>query len=361
LRVPSEKPEVAGLKAAAAPAWLKLAPDIHVVRETDGWALISERGALRIEGDTDLVGAILSPLAKGAWLPELMALSSPPILGRILLELFERQWLMGEQDGDVDARFRQVTGWLGSLTPAPVSALGAMDRATVLIIGLGGLGCEIAQHLAGSGVGGFVLVDGDSVDLSNLNRQYMYDHASVGRPKVHVAAESITARSPLARVRPLPIFLRSAEDLARLDCHQFQLVLNCADQPRGIDGLVAAYCERRGVPFVTAGVGLHRGYWGPFLTARHMRALEACEARLRASLGSTVAAWDRARVCTSSHGPYNSIVAAHVATDAIFFLSGVAEPKSLRKRLFVDFDTLKVAVICAEVSASLRLEGTQDD
>jgi len=68
--------------------------------------------------------------------------------------------------------------------------------ATVLIVGLGGLGSPVALYLAAAGVGHLVLADHDTVDLSNLQRQIVHHHKSVGAPKVESAAAAIRALNP---------------------------------------------------------------------------------------------------------------------------------------------------------------------
>ena len=69
-------------------------------------------------------------------------------------------------------------------------------RSRVLIVGLGGLGSPVATYLAASGVGHLVLVDYDTVDLSNLQRQPIHTTGSVGRDKVSSAADTIKAINP---------------------------------------------------------------------------------------------------------------------------------------------------------------------
>lgn len=61
----------------------------------------------------------------------------------------------------------------------------------VLIIGMGGLGCPLALYLAGLGVGKIGIVDNDKIELSNLNRQIIYDYNDIGKYKVDVAKKRI--------------------------------------------------------------------------------------------------------------------------------------------------------------------------
>ena len=77
-------------------------------------------------------------------------------------------------------------------------------RSKVLLIGAGGLGSPTALYLAAAGVGTLGLMDGDVVDVSNLQRQILHTTASVGRPKVESGMEAIRALNPDVNVIPLP-------------------------------------------------------------------------------------------------------------------------------------------------------------
>ncbi|MGH7397441.1 MAG: ThiF family adenylyltransferase, partial [Candidatus Rokuibacteriota bacterium] len=77
-------------------------------------------------------------------------------------------------------------------------------RSKVLLIGAGGLGSPTALYLAAAGVGTLGLMDGDVVDVSNLQRQILHTTANVGRPKVDSGTEMIRALNPDVNVVPLP-------------------------------------------------------------------------------------------------------------------------------------------------------------
>src|SRR5512132_574254 len=77
-------------------------------------------------------------------------------------------------------------------------------RSKVLLIGAGGLGSATALYLAAAGVGTMGLMDGDVVDVSNLQRQILHTTASVGRPKVDSGAATIQALNPDVKVIKLP-------------------------------------------------------------------------------------------------------------------------------------------------------------
>lgn len=69
-------------------------------------------------------------------------------------------------------------------------------NATVLVVGCGGLGCAVSTALAGSGVGKLILVDNDTIELSNLARQQLFVTDDIGKAKAEVAAKRLTKQFP---------------------------------------------------------------------------------------------------------------------------------------------------------------------
>lgn len=99
--------------------------------------------------------------------------------------------------------------------------------ARALVVGAGGLGSPAAMYLAAAGVGALVLCDGDTVDLTNLQRQVLHHTASVGRPKAASGRDTLARLNPDVKVVPLEQRLEGAaldEQVAAAD-----VVLDCSD------------------------------------------------------------------------------------------------------------------------------------
>ncbi len=92
----------------------------------------------------------------------------------------------------------------------------ALKKSTVIIFGVGGLGTEIAKNLAMAGVGTIHLVDMDTIEYSNLNRQILFDEASEGEPKAKIAAKN------LKKINPFGNYIWHFTALEDLDPHIYE-------------------------------------------------------------------------------------------------------------------------------------------
>jgi adenylyltransferase and sulfurtransferase len=106
-----------------------------------------------------------------------------------------------------------------------------LARTSVLIVGVGGLGCPVAIQLASSGIGRLGLLDFDEVDLSNLPRQYCHTEKNIGMKKVHsikLLLQEINSRCEYDEI-PFNLFDKAHEKLILDKVNQYDIILDCTD------------------------------------------------------------------------------------------------------------------------------------
>ncbi len=129
-------------------------------------------------------------------------------------------------------------------------ALETLRRSHVAVFGLGGVGSYAAEGLARSGVGELTLVDQDTVSLSNINRQLLALHSTVGRPKAEVAAERCRDINPEIIVHPIQATYDAAhrEDFFR---DRYDYIVDAIDLVSCKLDLIQQAMER-GIPILSA-------------------------------------------------------------------------------------------------------------
>ena len=103
-----------------------------------------------------------------------------------------------------------------------------LARAKVLVVGAGGLGSPVLEYLVAAGVGSIGIVEYELIDLSNLNRQVLYEEKEIGQPKVIQAAERLRRTNGNIEIRPWFEKLRKENVLEIFSF--YDLVVDCTDQ-----------------------------------------------------------------------------------------------------------------------------------
>ena len=129
--------------------------------------------------------------------------------------------------------------------------LATLRRAHALVLGLGGVGAYAAEMIARPGVGRMTVADADTVSLSNINRQLVALHSTVGLPKAEVLAARLRDINPAIELTTVEKYIRDEETYALLDAARYDYVVDAIDTLSPKLALIAATLER-GMPLVSA-------------------------------------------------------------------------------------------------------------
>lgn len=143
-----------------------------------------------------------------------------------------------------DRRFQRTAMLYGD------AAVEALEGCRVLVVGVGGVGGYVVEVLARSAVGAIDVVDGDTVDITNINRQLLATTATIGRAKVDVARERILNINPRCTVRAMRMYYSEQSEL-RQRLTDYDYVVDCVDTMSAKVDLALA-CRAAGVPLISS-------------------------------------------------------------------------------------------------------------
>ena len=193
----------------------------------------------------------------------------------------------------------------------------ALKAASVLVVGLGGLGCAAAQYLAAAGVGRMTLLDFDTVSVSNLQRQTLHSDATIGQPKVESARATLARINPNVQFTLLDAMLDDEALFAQIAQHD--LVLDCTDNV-AVRNQLNAGCFAHRTPLVSGAAIRMEGQISVF-TYQQGEPCYRCLSRL---------CGENARTCVEAGvmAPLVGTIGSLQAMEAIKLLTGYGTPAS---------------------------------
>lgn len=126
-----------------------------------------------------------------------------------------------------------------------------LQSANILIVGLGGVGSFAAEFLVRSGIGNLTIVDGDTMDITNINRQLPALNSTIGKNKTDVVAERILDINPKINLKKINEFLEPERMEEILTQEKFDYVLDCIDSLSPKLALIIT-CKRKKIKLVSA-------------------------------------------------------------------------------------------------------------
>jgi len=229
-----------------------------------------------------------------------------------------------------------------SLAKSSVSMQEKVFAAHVVVLGAGGLGSGVVQHLAGLGVGRLTLLDFDQVDRRNFARQFTYTPAQLGLSKVEQVAAWVAAFEPGTVVRAVHQRVTGPDVVAGL-LHGADLLVAAIDTPDEVDLWVNQACVAAGVPYIFGGLSYLQGLYFSVDPGRSAckQCLENARARQAEREGpAAMSAWPHVLEPDSvnrANGPIAGVLAGLVGLEALRYLTGFVPPVSAGTYQLIDF------------------------
>jgi bacteriocin biosynthesis cyclodehydratase domain-containing protein len=273
-------------------------------------------------------------------------------VGDLLAQLEELSLVEDAADDDLIPaatveRFDRQIRYFADITtgPTPSQCQARLASARLVVLGVGGLGGWSALSLACCGIGEMLLVDGDRVEESNLNRQVLYTEADIGRLKVEAASERLAAFNSRMRLETIPARVDGENAIAGL-IDGYDLVIDAADWPaHEIEQWCNAACFAAEIPYITMSHFPPIARVGP-LYVPGVTGCFACQvAAYRRSYPMFDVAIEQRRAKPSpaaTLGPACGLIGGQVGLDVMHHLTGLAEPSTQGVGHIYDLRTMDV-------------------
>lgn len=214
-----------------------------------------------------------------------------------------------------------------------------LSNKKVGLIGVGGIGTNVAMILAAAGIGELVLLDADEIEESNLTRQFLYNESSIGQLKVTTAAKKIKELNSSTKVLPVSEHVTDTnhKELFSKFFSDCDVVVLSADSPAEIHTWINQASLEHGFPYSNAGYIEAMGVVGPLVIPGETACYECFK-----FIGDEFAGDEKRRnenlnegYQTPSYGPLNSMVSAVQANEIIRYFLGL-EARSKGNRLLIN-------------------------
>jgi bacteriocin biosynthesis cyclodehydratase domain-containing protein len=245
------------------------------------------------------------------------------------------------------ARFDRQIRYFSDITtgPTPSECQARLERSRVVVLGVGGLGGWSAWSLACVGIGEMLLIDGDCVEESNLNRQTLYSEADIGRVKVEVAAERLGAFNSATKLKTIAERMDGEAAIAGV-IDGYDVVIDAADWPaHEIEQWVNSACFAAGIPYVTMSHFPPIARVGPLYVPGETGCFACQVAGYRRAYPLFDVAIEQRRAKPSpaaTLGPACALIGGQIGLDVMHLLTGLAEPSTQGVAHIYDLRTMEV-------------------
>jgi bacteriocin biosynthesis cyclodehydratase domain-containing protein len=313
----------------------------------------SADGDIRIENPSEEDRRLLAALDGEHTLEQLHGEFGEEAVGDLISQLQELEVVEDAADDDLLApgelaRFDRQLRYFsdigsGGLTPSECQR--RLREARIAVLGVGGLGGWAAWALACCGIGEMWLIDGDRVEISNLNRQILYTEADVGLLKVEVAAARLRAFNSSMRVTATARRLESQVEIADF-IDGADIVIDAADWPaHDIERWCNSACFEAGIPYITMSHFPPIARVGPLYVPGRTGCFACQETAYRREYPLFDVAVEQRRAKpapAATLGPACGLIGGQVGMEVMHLLTGLSDPAALGVAHIYDLRTMEV-------------------
>src|SRR5690348_16180294 len=308
---------------------------------------------IRIEKPDEGERRLLAALDGDHTLEQLRAEFGAETVDEVLAQLRELEVIEDAEDyerlqpGELERLDRQLR-YFSDIATGELTAAKCQERlreAKIAVLGVGGLGGWSAWAIACTGVGEMRLIDGDRVEISNLNRQILYTEADLGLLKVECAAARLRAFNSKTKITADARRLESQDDIAEFIAGA-DVVIDAADWPaHDIERWCNTACFEAGIPYITMSHFPPVARVGPLYVPGETGCFACQEIAYRRDypLFDVFIEQQRAKPSPAATlGPACGLIGGQVALEAMHLLTGLAKPSTHGVAHIFDLRTMEV-------------------
>ncbi len=217
----------------------------------------------------------------------------------------------------------------------------SLGRLHIVIVGVGGIGNYVALSLAAMGIGKLTIIDGDTIELSNLNRQVIFNEKDRGEKKAQRVVEKISALQGSCETNYVDGMIATKEEtgsyILRHGIPDFVFI--CSDQPVGLPVWINEIASQHYFPFIKCSYQGTTGFIGPIIKPGGKLFQELVEI-IDDSGDNSIISQHNKMIKHASSSPSNAIFANLAVLESIKYLLKIPGVNILERRLFFDLEKI---------------------
>lgn len=303
-----------------------------IIIRTDQTILLTGKRTFSIEKPTPSTSKLIQALHSGIKDTDFKRLENESTLTIAFARLKSLDLIIQIPDNTANHFIRKSELFLARTFESPDIARSKISKMHITILGCGGIGANLTYHLAMSGFKKFTFIDSDSIEASNINRQYPYGPSDVGKLKTEQLESFVHAIHPDAETLSISARIKTFDDLSHLSPTTNLIICGVDTPPILIKKIVALFARAKEIDVAFCGVGYEEISIGPLLTSHaaktnYINSLERLEKNINYSLLTP---------CRGSLGATNSMATSTLAAQLIHHYCASAPPPIKNNELLIN-------------------------